>query len=66
MKKNDEKEVWHIWQGIEFQPVVRSRTISTDELTAESLYALMEEDVLTTTTQYEIPVQYRIVIKNRQ
>ena len=66
LKKSEEIEVWHIWQGVEYEPVIRSREIPVDELSEECLRVLMEEDVLATTTQYEIPVQYRIVIKNRQ
>lgn len=59
----DEAEVWHIWQGIESEPVIRSREIPVDDFSAADLRELTEKDVLATATQYEIPVQYRIIIK---
>jgi len=42
--------------------VIRSQTVPVGELTAEHILELQSRDVFATTTQYEIPVQYRIVI----
>ena len=58
----EELEIWHIWQGVESEPVIRSQTVSVEELTAKHIADLQGMDVFATTTQYEIPVQYRIVI----
>lgn len=56
-------EIWRIWQGVEYRPVIRSRDIHADELTVEDLKALQTKDVANeTTTSYGIPVQYRIVV----
>ena len=58
-----EMEIWRIWQGIEYRPVIRSTQIPVSEVQAHDLLALTEKDVFhATTTQYEIPVQYRIVL----
>lgn len=58
-----EIEVWRIWQGVEYRPVIRSREIHIDGLTVEDLEALQAKDVANeTTTFYGIPVQYRIVL----
>jgi len=62
MKAAEELELWHIWQGVESEPVIRTQTVSVGELTAEHIMELQSRDVFATTTQYEIPVQYRIVI----
>ena len=62
LKTTEELEVWHIWQGVETEPVIRSQTVPAEELTAEHILELQSRDVFATTTQYEIPVQYRIVI----
>ena len=62
MKTAEELEVWHIWQGVESEPVTRTQTIPARELTAEHIQELQSRDVFATTTQYDIPVQYRIVI----
>ena len=62
LKTAEELEVWHIWQGVETGPVIRTQTVSVGELTAEHIMELQSRDVFATTTQYEIPVQYRIVI----
>ena len=62
LKTAEELEVWHIWQGVESEPVIRSQTIPVEEFTAEHILKLQKRDVFSTTTQYEIPVQYRIVI----
>lgn len=62
LKTAEELEFWHIWQGVEFEPVIRSQTVPVGELTAEHILELQSRDVFATTTQYEIPVQYRIVI----
>ena len=58
----EELEIWHIWQGVESKPVIRSQTIPVQELTVDHILELQNRDVFATTTQYEIPVQYRIVI----
>lgn len=63
MKEAEELEIWHIWQGIEFDPVVRSKEISVSELTVKDILSLTSSDVFATTTQYDIPVQYRIVVR---
>lgn len=63
MKAAEELELWHIWQGVESEPVIRSQTVLVEELTADHILELQNRDVFATTTQYEIPVQYRIVIK---
>ncbi len=58
-----EIEVWRIWQGVEYRPVIRSKVISIDNLTVEDLRELEEKDVANeTTTSYGIPVQYRIIV----
>lgn len=58
-----EIEVWRIWQGVEYRPVIRSKGISIDTLTVEDLRELEAKDVANeTTTSYGIPVQYRIVV----
>ncbi len=62
LKTADELEVWHIWQGVESKPVIRSQTVPVGELTVEHILELQSRDVFAATTQYEIPVQYRIVI----
>lgn len=62
MKATEELELWHIWQGVESEPVIRSQTVPVGELTAEQLSELRSKDVFATTTQYQIPVQYRIVV----
>lgn len=62
LKTAEELELWHIWQGVESEPVIRSQTVSVGELSAEHILELQSRDVFATTTQYEIPVQYRIVI----
>ena len=62
MKAAEELELWHIWQGVESEPVIRTQTVPVGELTAEHILELQSRDVFATTTQYEIPVQYRIVI----
>ena len=62
IKTAEELELWHIWQGVESEPVIRSETIPVQELTVDHILELQNRDVFATTTQYEIPVQYRIVI----
>ena len=62
MKAAEELELWHIWQGVESEPVIRTQTVPVEELTADHILELQSRDVFATTTQYEIPVQYRIVI----
>ena len=62
LKTAGELEIWHIWQGVETEPVIRSQTIPVGELTAEHIQQLQSRDVFATATQYQIPVQYRIVI----
>ena len=62
LKTAEELELWHIWQGVGSEPVIRSQTVPVGELTAEHILELQSRDVFATTTQYEIPVQYRIVI----
>ena len=62
MKAAEELELWHIWQGVESEPVIRSQTVPVGELMVENILELQSRDVFATTTQYEIPVQYRIVI----
>ena len=62
IKTAEELELWHIWQGVESEPVIRSQTIPVQELTVDHFLELQNRDVFATTTQYEIPVQYRIVI----
>lgn len=58
-----ETEVWRIWQGVEYRPVIRSRDINVNELSLDDLVALHAKDVANeTTTAYGIPVQYRIVV----
>ncbi len=58
-----EIEVWRIWQGVEYCPVIRSREIKMNELTAEDLEELKAKDVANeTTTAYGIPVQYRMIL----
>ena len=60
---HNETEVWRIWQGVEYRPVIRSKEIPIDELTIEDLESLQARDVANeTTTEYDIPVQYRIVL----
>ena len=61
--KAGEIEIWRIWKGIEYRPVIRSKVIPIDNLTVEDLRELEEKDVANeTTTAYGIPVQYRIII----
>ena len=62
MKAAEELELWHIWQGVESEPVIRSQTVPVMEFTADYILELQSRDVIATTTQYEIPVQYRINI----
>ena len=62
IKTAEELELWHIWQGVESEPVIRSQTIPVQKLTVDHILELQNRDVFATTTQYEIPVQYRIVI----
>ena len=62
MKAAEELELWHIWQGVESEPVIRTQTVPVEELTADHILELQSRDVFATTIQYEIPVQYRIDI----
>ena len=62
MKAAEELELWHIWQGVESEPVIRSQTVPVMEFTADHILEPQSRDVFATTTQYEIPVQYRIAI----
>ena len=62
MKTAEEMDLWHIWQGVESEPVIRSQTVSAQELTMDHILELQSRDVFATTTQYEIPVQYRIIV----
>ena len=62
MKAAEELELWHIWQGVESEPVIRTQTVPVGELTADHILELQNLDVFATATQYEILVQYRIVI----
>ena len=63
VEKAGEIEIWRIWQGIEYRPVIRSKVIPIDNLTVEDLRELKAKDVANaTTTSYGIPVQYRIII----
>ena len=62
LKTAEELELWHIWQGVESEPVIRTQPVPAQELTVEHILELQSRDVFATTTQYEIPVQYRIVI----
>ena len=62
MKAAEELELWHIWQGVESEPIIRTQTVPVGELTVDHILELQNRDVFATTTQYEIPVQYRIVI----
>ena len=62
MKTAEEMELWHIWQGVESEPVIRSQTVPVMEFTADHILERQSRDVFATTTHYEIPVQYRIVI----
>ena len=62
MKAAEELELWHIWQGVESEPVIRSQTVPVMEFTADHILELQSRDVFATTTQDEIPVQYRILI----
>ena len=62
IKTAEELELWHIWQGVESEPIIRTQTVPVGELTADHILELQSRDVFATTTQYEIPVQYRIVI----
>ena len=58
-----EIEVWRIWQGVEYRPVIRTKEISVNSLTVEDLWELEAKDVANeTTTSYGIPVQYRIIV----
>lgn len=58
-----EIEIWRIWQGVEYRPVIRSREIPADQLTLEDLKTLQAKDVANeTTTAYGIPVQYRMIV----
>lgn len=65
LRHTDEVEVWHIWQGIESEPIIRSWEIPVFDFTVDDLKKLIEKDVFATATQYDIPVQYRLVIKKR-
>ena len=62
LKTAGELELWHIWQGVEAEPVIRTQTVPALELTADHIRQLQSRDVFATATQYEIPVQYRIII----
>ena len=62
MKAAEELELWHIWQGVESEPVIRTQTVPVGKFTADHILELQNQDVFATATQYEIPVQYRIVI----
>ena len=62
MKAAEELELWHVWQGVESEPVIRTQTVPVGELTVDHILELQSRDVFATTTQYEIPVQYRIAI----
>ena len=62
LKTVKEMELWHIWQGVESEPVIRSQTVPVEEFTADHILELQSRYVFATATQNEIPVQYRIVI----
>ena len=58
-----EIEIWRIWQGVEYRPVIRTKVTFVDSLSVEDLRELETKDVANeTTTSYVIPVQYRIVV----
>ena len=56
----DEVELWHIWMGVGVNPLIRSRTISIEDLTVEDIRRLENSNVLE--EFYELPIQYRLVI----
>ena len=61
--EQNEIEIWRIWQGVEYRPVIRSRELLGSELTSKDLASLLAKDVANvSTTEYNIPVQYRIVL----
>ena len=58
-----ETEIWRIWQGIECRPVIRSLKLPVSRLRPDDVRALIEKDVFhATATQYDLPVQYRMVL----
>ena len=61
--EQNEIEIWRIWQGVAYRPVIRSRELLASELTSNDLETLLKKDVANaSTTEYNIPVQYRIVL----
>jgi len=60
LKHTDEVEMWHIWMGSGEKPLIRSRTVSVDELKPGDIAALLKSNVLE--EFYELPIQYRLVI----
>lgn len=63
LKQADEVEMWQIWMGIDSKPLIRSRSLSIQELTPADIKELVGRKVWSdTATEYEIPIQYRLVI----
>lgn len=63
LEQADEMELWHIWMGIDVRPLIRSRSIALRDLKPDDIRELVERKVWSeTVTEYEIPVQYRLVI----
>ena len=56
----NEVEFCHLWMSGCEKPIIRTKTISLDELTPEKLREWLENDV--TEEFYDIPIQYRLVI----
>lgn len=57
----DEVEIWYIWMGSGEKPIIRSKTILIDTLIPNDIHRLIHMNVLE--ELYEIPIQYRIIIK---
>ena len=62
--QHGELELWNVWLGLEVKPVIRTTAVSAESLSAHDIIRLMsytpEDDY---TTQYDIPVQHRLIIK---
>ena len=61
LERTDEAEVWHIWMGFGERPIVRTKHLSIQEITAEDLRWLDTQNVWETVDG--IPVQYCLVVR---
>lgn len=66
LKHTDEVEIWRIWMGGYETPTIRTKRMFIDELTPENIRQIDEQAVeIKNVEGYEMPTQYRWVIRKR-